>query len=235
VINLRGAWSGGGDNRPRAFSSGSAADVTVREYHLGDDLRRVHWRSSAKVGELMVRREEQPWQSRCTLLIDNRAGSHRGSGGASSLEKAVMAAASVVSHLSRQGYQVRLVSATGEELGKGWHDGGSSADVQPLLERLAVLPTVGSTHLASDWSDDTTTGGMFVAILGAVNEHDRALFSRIHTTGGVAYALVLDVAAWTPRADDVPVATGWLQARGWRATTVSPTSPLATAWQELGR
>jgi uncharacterized protein (DUF58 family) len=46
-IALHGAWTGSGDNRPRPFASGSAADVTVREYRLGDDLRRVHWRSTA--------------------------------------------------------------------------------------------------------------------------------------------------------------------------------------------
>ena len=71
-VPLGGAWTGSGDNRPRAFAMGSAEDVTVREYRRGDDLRRVHWRSSAKVGELMVRREEQPWQSRATIFLDNR-------------------------------------------------------------------------------------------------------------------------------------------------------------------
>ncbi len=49
-IPLGGALTGSGDNRPRAFATGSAEDVTVREYRRGDDLRRVHWRSSAKVG-----------------------------------------------------------------------------------------------------------------------------------------------------------------------------------------
>ena len=72
TIPLGGAWTGSGDNRPRAFATGSAEDVTVREYRRGDDLRRVHWRSSARVGELMVRREEQPWQSRATVFLDNR-------------------------------------------------------------------------------------------------------------------------------------------------------------------
>ncbi len=71
-IMLGGAWTGSGDNRPRSFATGSAEDVTVREYRRGDDLRRVHWRSSARVGELMVRREEQPWQSRATVFLDNR-------------------------------------------------------------------------------------------------------------------------------------------------------------------
>src|SRR3990170_231333 len=98
-VPLGGGWTGSGDNRPRAFATGSAEDVTVREYRRGDDLRRVHWRSSAHAGELMVRREEQPWQSRATLFLDNRAASHRGSGAASSLEHAVSVAASVAVHL----------------------------------------------------------------------------------------------------------------------------------------
>ena len=110
-IPLGGAWTGSGDNRPRAFATGSAEDVTVREYRRGDDLRRVHWRSSARVGELMVRREEQPWQSRATLFLDNRLRAHRGQGVASSLEAAVSAAASIAVHLSQRGFTVRLVTA----------------------------------------------------------------------------------------------------------------------------
>ena len=121
TIPLTGAWTGSGDNRPRAFATGSAEDVTVREYRRGDDLRRVHWRSSARTGELMVRREEQPWQSRATLFLDNRRLAHRGRGAASSLEHAVSAAASVAVHLARRGFVVRLVTADGDEQGGSWH------------------------------------------------------------------------------------------------------------------
>ena len=117
VVPLSGVWTGSGDNRPRAFASGSAEDVTVREYRRGDDLRRVHWRSSAHAGELMVRREEQPWQSRATLFLDNRKIAHRGSGAASSLEHAVSAAASIAVHLVQRGFSVRLVTAAGSDHG----------------------------------------------------------------------------------------------------------------------
>ena len=245
-IPLRGAWAGSGDNRPRSFATGSAADVTVREYHLGDDLRRVHWRSTARTGELMVRREEQPWQSRCTLFVDNRVRAHRGRGISSSLEAAVVATASIAVHLTAQGFQVRLVTATGEQLGQGWHDGGQAVDAHHLLERLAVLPAVDAGALVTDWLDDTVTSGMFVGVLGAFDDHDRSFFSRIHSPGGTPYALVLDVASWASasRARPGPAGaappesgtrTGWLQTHGWKATSLGPRSTLATAWQELGR
>ena len=79
-VQLPGDWSGSGDSRPRAVSASGEDDVTTREYRQGDDLRRVHWRSTARRGELMVRREEQPWQSRATLLLDRRRAAHRGDG-----------------------------------------------------------------------------------------------------------------------------------------------------------
>jgi uncharacterized protein (DUF58 family) len=236
AIRLRGAWAGSGDNRPRPFSSGNVADVTVREYRRGDDLRRVHWRSTARVGELMVRREEQPWQARCTLFVDNRARAHQGAAPDSSLEKGIIATASVAVHLARQGFQVRLVSAAGEELDHGWHDGSTSVDARPLLERLAVLPTAQGV-LHTDWLDETIGQQLFVAVLGMSDDHDLGLLSRVHASGGGAYALVLDTDDWAVRSavPGPPPRTGWLQAHGWKAVTVRRAGSVAEAWQELGR
>ncbi|MGY2875300.1 uncharacterized protein (DUF58 family) [Marmoricola sp. URHA0025 HA25] len=243
AIPLLGAWTGTGDNRPRPFASGSAADVTVRDYRMGDDLRRVHWRSTAKVGALMVRREEQPWQSRCTLFIDNRARSHRGQGPHSSLERAVTAAASIAVHLTTQGYQVRLVSALGEEIEHGWHDGDVASSARPLLERLAVLPTVETAELYTGWVDESVTSGMCVAVLGEVNQHDRDFLSGLHHRGSASYAVVLDVDTWAARMAEPAFArrpgelavASWLRHRGWKASELSRTGSLPTTWQELGR
>ena len=242
-ITLRGAWTGTGDNRPRPFASGSAADVTVREYRVGDDLRRVHWRSTAKVGELMVRREEQPWQSRCTLFIDNRARSHRGQGPHSSVERAVTAAASIAVHLTALGYQVRLVSALGEEFEHGWHDGNVEVSTRPLLESLAVLPTVSNAELYTGWVDESVTSGMLVAVVGAVDDHDREFLAGLHHRGSASYAVALDVDSWAARTTDPDFtrrpgrlpAAAWLRQHGWKAAELTRAGSLQATWQELGR
>ncbi|WP_310962968.1 DUF58 domain-containing protein [Nocardioides terrisoli] len=235
AIPMIGAYAGTGDNKPRSFVGGNAADVTVREYRLGDDLRRVHWPSTAHSGDLMVRREEQPWQARCTLLIDNRSRAHRGRGASSSLEPAIRAGASIALHLAGQGYQVRLVSAAGEELGHGWHDGEVALNTRSLLASLAVLPGLDAESLATDWVDEAVTSTLFVAVLGAVDERDRPFFARIGRVGGSTYGLALDVARWAG-AHDAPVpATGWLRSIGWKAAQLGPDTPLRQAWQELTR
>ncbi len=240
AIPLSGAWTGSGDNRPRAFATGSAEDHTVREYRRGDDLRRVHWRSSAHAGELMVRREEQPWQSRATLFLDNRRFAHRGSGAASSLEHAVSIAASVAVHLVQRGFVVRLVTAAGEEPGGSWHERGAVAvETGPLLESLAVVAETERQRLDTHWLQDAGHSGLLIAVVGAVAEHDKPAFSRMRHSAASTMAVALDVDGWarsapTATAEGGRGTTEWLKAHGWKAATAGPKDPISAVWQELG-
>lgn len=233
-IPLGGAWTGSGDNRPRAFATGSAEDVTVREYRRGDDLRRVHWRSSARTGELMVRREEQPWQSRATIFLDNRLRVHRGQGIASSLEAAVSAAASIAVHLSHRGFAVRLVTAAGEDPSSAWHVRNAELNTAPLLEALAVVTPLGQANIDTDWLGEPTHGGLVVAIVGSLEAHDLPILRRMQLHAGAAMALALDVDAWV----GIPASGGavsMMARQGWRASALGPRDRLDAVWQELGR
>lgn len=232
-IPVGGVWAGSGDNRPRSFATGSAEDVTVRDYRVGDDLRRVHWRSSARKGELMVRREEQPWQSRATLFIDNRASAHRGSGPASSLETAVLHAASIAAHLSRRGFQVRLVTAAGADEAALWHDRAAALNLASTLESLAVLEPSDHTHLATDWLAEQHRDGLFVAVLGHLDDHDHASLRRMRVLGNRPLAVALDVEQWVGRGDGADAS--WLSGLGWTAVSAGPSDSLPMLWRELGR
>jgi uncharacterized protein (DUF58 family) len=235
LIPLGGGWTGSGDNRPRAFATGSAEDVTVREYRHGDDLRRVHWRSSARIGELMVRREEQPWQSRATVFLDNRVTTHRGHGIASSLETAVSAAASIAVHLSHRGFMVRLVTASGEDTTGAWHFRDADLNTGPLLEALALVVPAQQSRLDTSWLSEPTGGGLTVAVLGDISDPDLPVLRRMqhHTTS--ALALALDVGAWASVNGGNGGASALLAQQGWRSVSLGPRDRLEAAWQELGR
>lgn len=107
--------------------------LALREYAIGDDLRRVHWHSSARMGELMVREDESAWQPRTVLVFDNRTGSHTDS----SYEAAVEAVASIGLRLLRSGLACEIVTTSGRTLGTG-HSGGISTESR-LLDELATI------------------------------------------------------------------------------------------------
>ena len=230
-----GPGTGGGVHRPLTFATGSAEDVTVREYRVGDDLRRVHWRSSARADQLMVRREEQPWQSRATVFLDDRTSSHRGHGAASSFETAVVVAASVATHLVDRGYDVRLVTASGERtLQRGRRAGSASRDATALLEALAVVRTGSHPSMATDWLDHP--GETVVAVLGEGNDHDSPTLGRLQRYAGHAAAFVLDVRTWTGLAPGGAAAqTTRLVATGWRAAPLTSRDHLDRVWSSVAR
>jgi uncharacterized protein (DUF58 family) len=226
-IPVMGGWSGSGEHRPQAFAAGSAEDVSVREYRRGDELRRVHWRSSARVGELMVRREEQPWEARATVLLDNRLRSHRGQGLGSSFEFAVVAAASLVVHLDQHGYAVRLVMADGT---------GADETSTAVLERLALVTPTQKADLDVGWTGDQTRGGLVVSVFGGLEPTDSIALRQLRHDAGTALAMVLDVDQWSGRRTaerDDPAQS--VAALGWRAVTVGPRDRLDSAWRDLGR
>ncbi len=234
-IPLTGRWAGAGDNRTRDLLGGGSPDVTIREYRLGDDLRRIHWPTSARAGELMVRREEQQWQSRCTLLIDNRRISHRGYGAQSSMETAVRATASIMRYLVALDFEVRLVTATGQSSSHGWRQGFGGAHLTEQMERLALMGMTRHEQLSTNWIEDADHGGMLLAVLAHVGDADPDLLGGMAAAGDSAYAVVLDVSTWDRTGRHEEPATGTLRGRGWKAATLERGGSLASTWMELSR
>jgi uncharacterized protein (DUF58 family) len=113
------------DNAP----SGTVTFHTLREYVVGDDLRHVHWRSSARTGTLMVRQLIDASLPTTTVALDNRDHPE--------LELAVDVAASVARAAAKAGFPVRLLTGEGVLLELK----GGPADAEVLLDRLATLRT----------------------------------------------------------------------------------------------
>jgi uncharacterized protein (DUF58 family) len=237
---LAGEWTGGGDSRARSVATCGEEDVAPREYREGDDLRRVHWRSTARYGELMVRREEQPWQSRAVVLLDARAGAHRGDGPTSSFEWAVSAAASVSVHLARAGYAVRFLDDSGEEVSAGGELGDAA-----LLDALAVAERSRASTLARAVERLRRGGeGLVVAVLGSLEPGEVDSLTRLRHGSAASVAVLLDPSSWLPGSAPDPsydANVALLQQAGWRVlparqrTRLDALWPLAAAHADPGR
>ncbi|MGP3942125.1 DUF58 domain-containing protein [Streptomyces sp. 6N106] len=244
-VRLSGEAAGYGDGRHRSLALAGEDDVIPRGYRIGDDLRRVHWRSTARYGELMVRREEQPQRAHCTVLLDTRRTAHYGSGPDSAFEWAVSGAASAAVHLLERGYAVRLLTDSGSSVpgpdgGGGFtgstHDSAETAGL--MLDTLAVVDHSDGGGLSPAFEVLRGGGeGLLVAFLGDLDEEQAATAARMRHRTTAAVAFVLDGAAWSRGAEfggtrELEERLRQLREAGWTALPVGPGASLAQLWRQ---
>lgn len=80
----------------------------LREYMPGDDLRHVHWRSTARTNQLMIRQFEETRRSQFVILLDTRAASYADE---DEFELAVSIAASMSRSAQMEGKEVTVFTA----------------------------------------------------------------------------------------------------------------------------
>lgn len=165
----------------------SAGDdfAALREYVVGDDLRRVHWPSSARHDELLVRQDEVHWQGRTTIVLDTRARTHHGD----SFEIAVSAAASIVSAAWRRRDLVRVLTTSGFD--SGFNAG--QAHVERVLEELAVVHTtsVGSLRGVIDGMPRSGATSSIV-LVGDIPEPELRGLLALPVRSGVMTVVAID-------------------------------------------
>ncbi|TBT87289.1 DUF58 domain-containing protein [Propioniciclava sinopodophylli] len=207
-------------------------DVLVREYQARDDVRRIHWPSTARSGTLMVRREEAAWDPTAWVLLDSRLGVHPASRDERvTFEWLVSAAASIGLRLLSDGYTVTLIDADGSR-----HEvssdrvGASAAWLDPLVD--ATVSHAPDLHEATVWMAQAHSENRIVALLGGLDRGTADLLAATTASRHERVALVM-----APDADARP---GFEDGRtvlvdhGWEVREVDATSELAHAWAPEG-
>jgi uncharacterized protein (DUF58 family) len=110
---------------------GSNDLVAVREYVRGDEVRLLHWRSTAKTGVLMVREYTDPALAGFTVVLDTRAGAMT----AEAFEHAVEVATSLLYAGAQAGQRCRLITSTGANVAT---DNGLLG-AQAILDELCLV------------------------------------------------------------------------------------------------
>ncbi|MDA2979569.1 MAG: DUF58 domain-containing protein, partial [Actinomycetota bacterium] len=156
-------------SRASFWHTGGEDFYTLREYHQGDDLRKVHWPSSAKRDTLMIKQLEMPWQSRAFIILDPRIEPHRS---AESFEQAVRGAALSLRHLFASGYTPTIWTGTAN----GTVVGNADAYRAAMEELATIQPSSGLNlaHLVSRLRRSGMAGGVLVLVTGHADAADLA-------------------------------------------------------------
>lgn len=241
--NVRTLGGGGstGEARPHRIGVVGQDDALVREYRQGDDVRRIHWRSTARRGEIMVRREEQAWDPSASIILDSRISAHAGRGMHNSLEWAISAAGSVAIHFLQDGFGVEIYEADGPLHITGTMGQHSSASEQVVLSRLTDLRarSTKTMHYAVESATVDRPGQLVVAVMGRMDAEDANALLRVRRNRAQGLALVLDVDSFAsePALESArsqhDLALRILRENQWRVVEVPSGMTVTDAWSTL--
>ena len=142
-LKLRRLSLGGGSSSAqplqRVTVAADAAEVHgVRPYQPGEGGRRIHWRATARTGELHVIEWEEETAADLTILLDTGANLVFGAAGDDTLEHGITAAASVAAFLLERGQRARVF---------WWQDDVAAVAGAPRLMRIDARHQTGLTQI----------------------------------------------------------------------------------------
>lgn len=165
--------------------SGGGDFHSLRSYVSGDDLRRVHWPSTAKRGELLVRQDETEQDSITTIALDVRRSIHD----ASSFERLLSAALSLCASAIRDRQTVRMVTSAGIDTGLGRGD----QHLRKISELLAGVRPSSATSVSSlqnSLANQRSSGSAVVLTCSASTPNELAWLRALPRTTAAAIAVV---------------------------------------------
>lgn len=204
----------------RERSEGTASFHQIREYEVGDDLRRIHWPTTARAGALMVKQMVDTTRPELVVVLDNRRVAMTGS----DFEEAVDIAASMLRAAENEGFPTTLLFTDGRgdsSATPGWSPSVDWPTV-PHLDRLTEVHQGDRDTLALLGEQIRARGRSLVYVTGEPTGSDLAAVARI--AGGFSPAYLVSVAGVRggplvppPGMTAIPCATAAGFVTAWRA------------------
>ncbi len=210
---LRGAASQGWRGQSSALTRGAGDDFYgVREYQPGDELRRVHWRTTARTGVLAVTEYAQGVTLDVLVALDLARDAYTGTGEdeGSALECAVTLVATLLQDLLQHGHSVRLLTQTISP-----EDSLPAARIDEMPRFLDLLaraqadsPQTLASALREDQSGRAQTATLVVVTPDFSNPPLLGFLEEWTTRGGQHFGLALDAGSFRAGRPGLPDSLG---------------------------
>jgi uncharacterized protein (DUF58 family) len=171
--------------------------TSIRPYAPGDAYNRIHWKSSARQGELQVKEFDLEQTADVWLVLDLNAAVHTGEGDEATVEYAVRAAAAIGAHAIYENRAV-AVTASGARVVTLQPDRGQR-QYQKIMQLLAAANADGSQPLGEVLVENIYRLRRGTTVVIITPSADRAWVKPLSTLGprGVAVMVVaLDAATF---------------------------------------
>src|SRR5665213_3236551 len=197
---------------------------SIRPYQQGDPLNRIHWRASARAGQLQSRTYESSCVAGATFLLDFHASSFPGSASISSAELAVVTVASLANAVYLTGQQIGFVSngrdAADRIREEGWRaDFLTRGDARNRAVRNPENPRPRPVIVKTGKGEDRFTE--ILASLGRLEMTDGLAFSAMADEAGSKISrdatVVAVLGVVTP---EIAISLGDLLRRGFLVTAI---------------
>lgn len=163
----------------------------TREYRSGDDIRRIHWRSSARTGALVVAERENWVRSTVWICLDSCLPSSPSPADEAALERAVKTVVSIMETTLGRGHRVGLRATGKEDVRIVPRDGDDQR--WEILDALAHLKADGVMPLSEVVMQlATEPGSMVVLVTGNPTAKLVAASSRIRHDGTPAILVAVE-------------------------------------------
>ena len=135
----------------QASHAGHSSDEfhRLREYRVGDDMRSIHWRTSARRNELMVREYRDSRDRSLLILFDAWLPAAASEPARNDLELALSFAATVAIEAARNSRESRTTMAVLSNSITLWRGGAGGERVEDLLDSLAELQPGGQLPIST--------------------------------------------------------------------------------------
>ena len=162
----------------RGFNEGDY--YGLREWRSGDSKRWIHWRSSAKLGELTVKQFEQQTDTSLALMLDLHLPENPSDEDRNQVENAIRFAASAIVELSERLGNSRLsVTVIGQDY-RHWFGPTSHRLTHSVLRHLATVEA-HSVHdeLPHDWEGQLMKPHDALVVISTRNNPQTAALSPL--------------------------------------------------------
>jgi uncharacterized protein (DUF58 family) len=186
--------------------AGAAEFSGLREYRRGDNPRHVHWPTTARLNELMVKEFEPLASASMIVALDQSTLANAGEGKQATFEYAVRIAGSIAKFACGSNLPIRVIGEGGRSLhlpaGFGEHH------YQGILDELAVVAADGATPYAGvlqGVAADCRRGETVVAFLSepaALLADTLQILAFLRARGAHVYAVVFERDSFEPKPKD---------------------------------